>query len=172
MKFFFFFLFSFVLSNTALFACNCNPGGTVSDNVGSSDLIIRAKVLSVTYTDQLDTMGAMILGDPRNVFSKYWKFYVKVYKVQVKEVYKGYTAIDTISIVTGMNGASCGIDFTEGGEYIIYCFEKDYQGFSNIQRVSTNGKLFWTNKCTRSWYFSEDEAKQIKDAVEEQQYRR
>ncbi len=161
----------FVITNK-VFACNCNPGGTIDANVANSDLIVKVKVISTSYTDQLDTMGAKILGDPRNVFSKYWKFYVKVYKVQIKEVYKGYTSSDTISIVTGMNGASCGIDFSEGGEYIIYGFEKDYQGFSNIQRVATNGKLFWTNKCTRSWYFSLEEENEIKKAVEEQSYRR
>ncbi|MGC6432976.1 MAG: hypothetical protein ACON4M_02155 [Crocinitomicaceae bacterium] len=167
-----FFLIFFLLFSVASYACNCNPGGTIDENVANSDVIIKGKVLSFSYTDKLDTLGAVILGDPRNTFAKYWKFYVKVYEVQVKETYKGFTKVDTINVVTGMNGASCGIDFTLGVDYIIYGFEKDYQGFSSVQRVSRNSILFWTNRCTRSHYYSDEEAALIKATVQEQSYRR
>jgi len=168
-KFIIFFVLFFSFSSLA---CNCNPGGTIDENVASSNIIIKGKVLSFSYTNKLDTLGAVILGDPRNTFARYWKFYVKVYQVQIKETYKGYAQVDTINIVTGMNGASCGIEFTLGVDYIIYGFEKDYQGFSSVQRVSQNGKLFWTNKCTRSYYYSDEEAESIKTVVENQSYRR
>ena len=55
----------------------------MEDNVIKSDFIIRARILSYSFTNRLDTLGAKVLGDPRNTFSKYWSFNVKVYKAEV-----------------------------------------------------------------------------------------
>ena len=143
------------------FACNCFPSGSVAENVSKSDYVIKAKVLSFSYTNKLDTLGVKLIGDHRNTFARYWSFNVKVYKVLVLKTYKGFLNSDTVSVVTGVNRAACSSDFDLGGNYIIYGFEKDYMGFSNVQRMSTNSKLFWTNNCTRSDYFTNEEEKNL-----------
>ena len=91
------------------FACNCNPGGTIEENVHAANVILKVRVLSISYSDRLDTINVVIEGDPKNVFSKYWKFYVKIYNAVVEETYKGKMSSDTIRIITGMNGASCSL---------------------------------------------------------------
>lgn len=139
------------------FACNCNPGGTIESNIQAADVIIKARILSISYSDKLDTFNVVIEGDPKNVFSKYWKFYVKIYKVIVEETYKGKLKSDTISIVTGMNGAHCGLVMNINDTFIIYGTTKDYLGFSSVQRNATDGKLIWTNTCTRSMVFLDDD---------------
>jgi hypothetical protein len=164
-------LLFFTLIFSDVKSCNCNEGGSIGDNVVKSDFVIRAKILSFSYTNRLDTLGAKIIGDPRSTFSKYWNFNVKVYKAEVLKAYKGYVSKDTVLIVTGINRASCGIDFTLGSDYLIYGFEKDYMGFSNIQRIATNGRLFWTNTCTRSWYFSNEEEQEVIVEVEKNSYK-
>jgi len=151
----------FWLTSFSSFSCNCLPEGSIGENFLKSDYVIKAKVLSFSYTNKLDTLGVKLIGDPRNTFARYWSFNVKVYKVLVLKTYKGYLSSDTISIVTGVNRAACTSDFIVGSNYIIYGFEKDYMGFSNVQRMSTNGKLFWTNSCTRSDYYTNEEERQL-----------
>ena len=146
-------------------------GVSIEENVLKSDFVIKGRVLSFYYTNKLDTLGVKLLGDPRNTFSKYWGFNVKVYKIALTKTYKAYLSSDTVSVVTGINKASCGINFTIGGVYLIYGFEKDYMGFSNVQRMSTNSKLFWTNSCTRSSYFSNEEEVDLLKEVEKNSYR-
>lgn len=153
------------------YACNCNPGGTIAANVQLSDYIVKAKILSISYTNRLDTMNVVSEGDPNNVFSKYWKFHVKIYKALIQETYKGHLSSDTVTIVTGMNGAACGLNLAVDGVYLIYGTIKDYQGFSSVQRKASDGKLFWTNNCTRSFDFSDEEAKDVKKEIFNQSYK-
>lgn len=152
-------------------ACNCLPGGSIGENVSNSDYVIKAKVLSFSYTNKLDTLGVKLIGDPRNTFARYWSFNVKVYKVLVLKTYKGYLSSDTVSIVTGVNRAACTSDFVIGSNYIIYGFEKDYMGFSNVQRMATNARLFWTNSCTRSDYFTNEEEVNLSKEIDKNSYR-
>lgn len=154
-----------------VYACNCNPGGTIEANVKASDVIIKAKILSIAYTNRLDTMNVVSEGDPNNVFSKYWKFHVKIYKAVVQATYKGKLLSDTITIVTGMNGAACGLNMAIDGEYLVYGTLRDYQGFSSVQRKATDGKLFWTNNCTRSFDFSDTEAEDVKKEIYNQSFK-
>lgn len=173
------FILFFILSFFSIkaFACNCNPGGTIESNVVAADVIVKARILSISYSDKLDTFNVVVEGDPKSVFSKYWKFYVKIYKVVVEETYKGKLKSDTISIVTGMNGASCGLTMNVNDTYIVYGSRKDYLGFSSVQRNATDGKLIWTNTCTRSMIFLEDdftvfeELELLKKEIEKASYR-
>ena len=152
-------------------ACNCNPGGTIEANVKASDVIIKTKILSIAYTNRLDTMKVVVEGDPNNVFAKYWKFNVKIYTAVVEETYKGKLTSDTITIVTGINGAACGFPMTIGLEYLVYGTIKDYQGFSSVQRKASDGKLIWTNNCTRSYLFSDTELVDVKAEIEKASYK-
>jgi hypothetical protein len=161
----------FFLCTSQVYGCNCNPGGTLEANVNASDVIIKARVISISYTNRLDTMNVVMEGDQTNVFSKYWNFYVKMYKTVVQKTYKGQLQSDTITIVTGMNGASCGFSMTIDKEYLVYGTVKDYLGFSSVQRKSTDGKLIWTNNCTRTWEFSEEEAVDVKAQIEKSSYK-
>ncbi len=169
-------LYSILLISISLFsmranACNCNPGASIEVNVKAADYIVRVKILSIKYTDRLDTLNVVPDGDPRNIFSKYWKFQVKVYKAKVITIYKGVLQSDTISIVTGLNPAACEMKMDLEMEYLVYGFKKDYLGFSSIQRKASDGKLFWTNNCTRSWNFNDEEELAIKEEVLSQSYR-
>ena len=89
----------------------------------------------------------------------------------VLKTYKGYLSSDTVSVVTGVNRAACTSDFVIGSNYIIYGFEKDYMGFSNVQRMATNGRLFWTNSCTRSDYFTNEEEVNLLKEIDKNSYR-
>lgn len=160
-----------ILLGSNSFACNCNPGGSIEANVKASDVIIRAKILSISYTNRLDTMNVVSEGDPNNVFSKYWKFHVKIYKALVQATYKGKLMSDTITIVTGMNGAACGLNMAIDSEYLVYGTVRDYQGFSSVQRKATDNKLIWTNNCTRSFDFSDTEAEVVKKEIFNQSYK-
>ena len=169
-------LYSILLISIALFstranACNCNSGASLEQNVKVADYIVRVKILSVSFSDRLDTLNVVSDGDPKNIFSKYWKFQVKIYKAKIISTYKGVLKSDTISIVTGINAAACTFNMNLEMEYIVYGFKKDYLGFASIQRKANDGKLFWTNNCTRSWDFTDEEALAIKKEVESQSYR-
>ena len=152
-------------------ACNCNSGASLEASVKAADYIVRVKILSVKITDRLDTMNVVSDGDPRNIFSKYWKFHVKVYTAKVIKAYKGVLQSDTISIVTGLNQAACELKLDLEMEFLIYGFKKDYLGFASIQRKASDEKLFWTNNCTRSWNYTDEEAVAIKEEVLSQSYR-
>ncbi len=145
------------------FACNCNPGGTIEANVHAANVILKVRVLSISYSDRLDTINVVIEGDPKNVFSKYWKFYVKIYEAVVEETYKGKMSSDTIRIITGMNGASCSLAMEVNDVFLIYGTTRDYLGFSSVQRHATDGKVIWTNNCTRSMVFLQDDFEEFKE---------
>ncbi len=163
----------FVLSPffMGLFACNCNAGGSLETSVKSADVIVKAKIISISYSDRLDTLNVVPEGDPKNVFSKYWRFQVKIYRAVVMKNYKGEISSDTISIVTGINGAACGIGMGINREYLVYGFKKDYLGFSSVQRRATDDRLIWTNNCTRTWDYSDSESNDIVVEVERQSYK-
>ena len=167
----YFLLICVSLLTTKLIACNCNSGASLETSVKSADYIVRVKILSVKYTDRLDTLNVVADGDPRNIFTKYWKFQVKVYTAKVINSYKGVLLSDTISIVTGLNPAACEMKMNLEMEYLVYGFRKDYLGFASIQRKASDGKLFWTNNCTRSWNFTDEEALVIKEEILSQSYR-
>lgn len=160
----FFFILSFFSQKTL--ACNCNPGGTIEDNVRAANVILKVRILSISYSDRLDTFNVVVEGDPKSVFSKYWKFYVKIYKAVVEETYKGKMSSDTIRIVTGMNAASCSLNMAVNDVFLVYGTTRDYLGFSSVQRNATDGKLIWTNNCTRSMVFLEDDFEEFKELTD------
>lgn len=172
-----FFILSFLSFET--FACNCLPGGSIEANVAASNAILRVRVLSISYSNKLDSFNVVVEGDPKNTFAKYWNFYVKIYKVIVEDTYKGKMSSDTVSIVTGMNGAACGLVMQIGDIFLLYGTVKDYQGFSSVQRKATDGKLLWANNCSRSMKFYEgedgpevfQELKSVQEVIERLSYR-
>ncbi len=172
-----FFILSFLTNKT--FACNCNPGGTIEANVIANNAILRVRILSISYSNKLDTLNVVNEGDPKNTFSKYWNFYVKIYTAIVEDTYKGKMSSDTIRIVTGMNGATCGLIMQVGDIFLLYGTIKDYQGFSSVQRKATDGKLLFANNCSRSMKFFEGvdepevflELKAVQEIIEKMSYR-
>jgi hypothetical protein len=169
----------FVLFLTTLnsLACNCNPGGSIQDNVSKANVIARVRIIGVTYSDRLDTFSVVNEGDPTSTFNKYWKFHMKIYTALVEETYKGKVTSDTIRIATGMNGATCTLAMQVGDLFLVYGTIKDYLGFSSVQRKATDGKFIFTNSCTRSMVFLEDdftvfeELKEVQKEIELQSYR-
>ncbi len=161
------------------FACNCNPGGTIEANVVAANAILRVRVLSINYSNKLDSLNVVVEGDPKNTFAKYWNFYVKIYTVIVEETYKGKMSSDTVRVITGMNGASCGLVMQIGDIFLLYGTTKDYQGFSSVQRKATDGKVVWANNCSRSMKFFEGEdepeifleLKAVQEVIEKMSYR-
>ena len=64
-----------------------------------------------------------------------------------------------------------------GDLFLVYGTIKDYLGFSSVQRKATDGKFIFTNSCTRSMVFLEDdftvfeELKEVQKEIELQSYR-
>jgi hypothetical protein len=90
----------------ASYACSCvhNPKWTLTDKVNSVDMVVKGKIISVAdYSDSL------------------FPWHYKLFRLVIEKTYKTpFTTPDTISIITGQDGSSCGYAFKLGKEYIVY----------------------------------------------------
>ncbi|MGZ4099940.1 MAG: hypothetical protein ACXVNM_13725, partial [Bacteroidia bacterium] len=66
----------------------------------------------------------------------YYPMYI--IKLKLTKVYKGYSSSDTITIITGPNGASCGLNFDIGKNYIVYGFNDNRTISSKNYSIKTN----------------------------------
>lgn len=87
-------------------ACSCATLDTVEDALADSDLVVYGEVLSVRGPFSL---GCTISSaDPMQV------------RVEVLEAFEGAEVGDVITIETARDGASCGVGFQEGEDWLIY----------------------------------------------------
>lgn len=160
----------YLIAVHASFACNCDSDGTIKSNVKSADVVLKVQILELKITANLDSIDVMIEGDTAKSNFKPWNYPVKVYKAIVMKSYKGQMATDTISIITGINGAACGVPLKENETYLLYGTFDDYvNGFSNVRRYSVKKESIWTNNCSRTWEFTETEEKEVIKEIENQQ---
>lgn len=160
----------FVITIQASFACNCDSDGTIKSNVKSADVVLKVQIIELRISKNLDSIDITFEGDTAKSNFKPWNYPVKVYKAIVMKSYKGQMATDTINIITGINGAACGVSLQENETYLLYGTFDDYMnGFSDVRRYSVNKESIWTNNCTRTWKFSETEEKEVINEIENQQ---
>lgn len=91
---------------TPTYACSCvhNPKWTLKREVNSVDIVVKGRIISVTdYSDS----------------NPPWK--CKLFRFLIENKYKiPFSTPDTISVITGQDGSSCGYTFRTGKEYILY----------------------------------------------------
>ena len=159
-----------VIAVQVSFACNCDRDGTIQTNVESAAVVLKVQIVELAITANLDSIDITIEGDTTKSTFKPWNFPVRVYKAIVIKSYKGQMATDTVSIITGINGAACGVTLKENETYLLYGTFKDYMNrFSNVRRYSVKKESIWTNNCTRTWKFTETEEKEVIKEIENQQ---
>lgn len=90
-------------------ACSCIQPGTPTESLQSVDEVFRGYVKSITYqaVDETTSRGFLV-------------------EFEASEVWKGKLAAKK-EIKTAQDSASCGFDFEEGREYIVYAY-KDEEG--------------------------------------------
>lgn len=119
-------VFLFISSKVA--ACSCEHyNGLDLRQYNGYDLIYKGEVLGVIEKREK------------------WE---KVIKFSIKKVYKGKTETDTVSLKTGLDEASCGLNFKEGQTWMIF--------------ASDNKGNYYTGLCTRSKLLNGNPAKQLK----------
>lgn len=155
------------------YSCKCNGNGTVKEAFENADLIIHGKVLSqqlISFAktikdDKVNEVKEGLKGDQQKL--RFFEMgYIYEVKLEVIEKYKGESHLDTATIYTTMNSASCGYKFDNGKTYIIYGSKKCYinsmfvaeaDRSKNLERVNT----YWTSHCTRTTQYNKPEADEL-----------
>jgi len=157
----FFIIILFQLWTTTVFCCSCEGESTVKESIDGSNIVVSAVVISQTITDDLKQF-AIIQGDTTDFMYKLLKYPSRVVKLKTITLYKGQVSSDTITIITPPHGASCGVYFEIGKQYIIYGTTQDEINHSQkFVRKSTNNNIYWTNSCTRTTPSYKDEEAEI-----------
>ncbi|MCK8495885.1 hypothetical protein M0L20_28725 [Spirosoma sp. RP8] len=120
-------------ANISAYACSCvrNPNWTLKDELNSVSLAAKGKVISVTdYTD------------PEFPWPQ------KLFRLVIKTKYKSpVNTPDTVSIVTGRDGADCGYAFKIGKEYIVYATNWEPKGTIKKATKAISPSMFYTSIC-------------------------
>jgi hypothetical protein len=94
----------------------------------------------------------------RDFETNYFSISLKIYSVQVENIYKGRLSKDTIEIISGLGDGDCGFLFEIGQKYILYCYIDEE--FS--VKVNLDPKSLSTDICKRTKRASSDEINEIK----------
>lgn len=152
---FIFLIFALLITNK-VFACKCLEV-SVEDNIASSDIVFKGKVLSTAITTNFDSLNIVIDKSDENFREQQMLFPVRAVIIKTDTIYKGCGS-DTITIITPPSSASCGVRFKIGEEYIVYA----YREMRTPYRVKCEyyNRIFWTHSCTRTsnWYEEEENA--------------
>ena len=98
---------AFFLANPGCaFACSCLPPGTPQEELGKSDAVFAGKVVQVS--GQVDGGAAET---------------VEV-RFEVSQVWKGAES-RTVQLKTSGSSASCGFNFEQGREYVVYASQQE-----------------------------------------------
>ena len=89
-------------------ACSCVPLGSPSESLADATEVFQGVVTSVEVYDRGD--GTWATNDPVTV------------EFDVSAVWKGRVG-DSIEIATVRDSVSCGFEFAEGVEYVVYSYE-------------------------------------------------
>lgn len=157
------FAFLFQLSCPDVRGCSCKGTGTVKKSVEHADLVVSAVVLSQTLTSDLRGV-AIIQGDTTDQSYRFFKYPSRVVKLKVVKLFKGEMVSDTLTIITALNGAACGVYFEVGRQYIVYgTSEDELVRSNNLVRVSVDKSVYWTHKCSRTGTWSAEEEQELMD---------
>ena len=130
------FILSVLLSTASIssYACTCvrNPKWTLKDELNSVSLAIKGKVISVT-----------------NYTAPEFPWPQKLFRLVIEYRYKSpVNTPDTVSIVTGQDGASCGYAFKIGKKYIVYATSWEQKGTIKKATEASSPGMFYTSICT------------------------
>jgi hypothetical protein len=158
--------FLVLLMCTQNFACSCNGHRTTKEGFDSADLVAKVSVISIEEEwipdstrlklklnngVQMDTLEKRLLG-----------FSLKRVTLVSKSLYKGKAFTDTLVVYTGRNGGDCGYGFEIGKDYILYANQESYlQSFFDDQEFPKGEDVYWTNICTRTQSFNQEEIEEI-----------
>lgn len=137
----------------ALNACSCEGDETVAHALEWADAVFVGKVISeeTLHVSRLDGEA-------------FFPHYVKRYAVEIERPFKNgrLRTGDTVIIYTGMGHGDCGFHFERGGRYVIYGADSDYDaGRLSADRSLIGRGIYWTNICTRTRAFEEQEVRQL-----------
>lgn len=152
------------------YACRCREV-TIEEGIRFSEIVVKGKVISAFNSCDWSAQGLKYDDSQMTDYSKqYGLFPLYFITIEIEKVYKGSNLPDTVTILSTVNGASCGFrDFFDPGEsYIIYAHSEDIL-LNNFARSSPQNfplilytpHFYWTDHCTRTWMWSEEEEEGI-----------
>ncbi len=166
------FLLSVILCCSGLaktVACDCIKKSTVENAVRNSSLVVIGTVMNkvlVAVTDNHQIVPFSDEDSKRNTFR--YTTILSECKILVEVLYKGTISNDTLTIFTGTGEHDCGMEFNAGEKYIIYSSEKTYSKQKYNDLIYSLGKnTYWTDRCTRTTKFSQEEAAEIRKCEKE-----
>lgn len=151
-------------------ACSCVGESSVQGEVEHADAVLVGTMLNkqlVTLTDS--AMMKMFPNDTTLRNSPMKAIRIARYDFLVQDIYKGEITNDTLTIYTGLGGGDCGIRFKIGEKYIVYAEDESYFGQLNNDFNSPKAtNTFWTNSCTRTTSYYQDEVTEIENFAKKQ----
>ena len=143
-------------------ACTCVKIGkiTTKSSYNSSKFVMHGLVLEIKEAEIQDTMLYNTLIEhgisSQNIPENFIKSPIKQITFKVIYNYKKFQIQDTISILTGFDGAACGVGFEINKEYLVF-------SSSNEPCIppKTRHQIIWTDTCTETKLFSKKENKKL-----------
>lgn len=165
-------LSTFLGISTHTYACRCK-GMSVEEGVKYSAVVFKGKVLSVVKTYDYEEVDLTLDFNYLDSLGEAPMYYVPLYYValEVERVYKGIAVQNTVYIITPISGSTCGfLHFKKGLNFIVYA----YKGFIfdkmfDQPLIHLNESQYWTNHCTRTYFWSKDEEDEILKIIEKSQ---
>lgn len=131
-------------------ACTCISEEDVKHARNHADVVFVGKVVKA---EKLEVIS-------KEVEVTNFKEPVMRYTLQVERWFKGRIATEEVVVYTGMGGGDCGYDFELNKRSIVYAKRNDVMVERFNADVPLSGRgIYWTNICTRTGIFDEDEAK-------------
>jgi hypothetical protein len=154
-------------------ACSCTYPTEVPKAFEASHTIVygeivELQIVKVSESMDRDSLEQFMINDLTKFQSETLNadFLIKV-KIKKKEILKGSTEQEIITLYTTRTGASCGFTrFEIGREYIVYASPKSYF-FSNFYSPQKNRKLekqntYWVTNCSITSEFDQEHLTAIK----------
>ncbi|MDR2919193.1 MAG: hypothetical protein LBV72_07510 [Tannerella sp.] len=171
-----FLVFLCLLTYLPGYACHCHEI-TIEEGVQSAEIVVKGCVISAFNSNDWKAQGLQYDDSQmRKVDPEWMKWFTPLYfiTIKVETVYKGDNLPDTITILSTVTGASCGFRnfFDPGESYIIYAHSKAIH-YNSLARSAPDSfplvlytpHFYWTNHCTRTWFWSKEEEEGILSVI-------
>lgn len=145
--------------------CSCVGTSSVNEAIEWSDVVVMGKILSKELIKLIrppEFSAEDSLTSPKIFTPK-----VAKYTLLVNSGFKGEFKSDTLEIYTGLGGGDCGFRFEIGRIYLVYADQNPYILLSDDWSYPTGKDIYWTNICTRTQIFDENEMKEIKKHIKQ-----
>jgi hypothetical protein len=142
-----FIIFASIMACKVGLACSCVGTNTIKQELRKSNVVFVGRVLSHRTFIVVDS-----------ALPKGFTMKMAEYRILKSRIYKGEIKTDTISIITGIGGGDCGLEFIVGEEYIVYAKYLE-QYFDSGNKID---KFLYTNICTRTTKTNNKELRKIR----------